>query len=76
MSGSDREQCLINILRKENTASTKRIIELASSPEFEKLCQDCKSGVEVYETAMRLHRAGRICREPGADGFMWRLVET
>jgi hypothetical protein len=78
MSGSkdDRELCVLSILRKEDPASTKRIIELASTPEFEKLCRDCKSGVEVYETAMKLHRAGLITRKPGPNGFMWGLVEA
>lgn len=77
MSGTknDRELCVLSILHKENPASTKRIIELASTPEFEKLCRDCKSGVEVYETATRLHRAGLLTRKPGADGFMWNLIE-
>jgi len=71
----DRELCILSILRKEDSASTKRIIELASTPEFDHICRDCKSGVEVYETAMRLHRTGRISRKPGRDGFMWSLVE-
>ena len=71
----DRELCIMGILRKENPSSTKRIIELASTPEFEKICRDCKSGVEVYETAMKLHRAGIIARKPGTNGFMWSLAE-
>jgi len=75
MSGdNDRELCVQSILRKESSASTKRIIELASTPEFEKLCRDCKSGVEVYETAMKLYRLGRITRKPCEGGFMWTLV--
>ena len=48
---NDRELCVLSILRMESSATTKRIIELASTPEFEKICRDCKSGIEVYETA-------------------------
>jgi hypothetical protein len=70
----DRELCVLSILRMENTASTKRIIELASTPEFERICRDCKSGVEVYETAMKLYRLGRITRKAGEGGFMWTLA--
>ena len=69
----DRELCVLSILRMENSASTKRIIELASSPEFERICRDCKSGVEVYETAMKLYRLGQIRRSAGEGGFIWTL---
>jgi hypothetical protein len=54
----NRELCVLSVLRKEGTTSTKRIIELASTPEFEEICRDCKSGVEVYDTAMKLYRSG------------------
>lgn len=74
-ASDDRELCVLSILRKESLASTKRIIELASTVEFEQLCRDCKSGVEVYDTAMRLYRAGRVSRKPASDGFVWSLVE-
>ena len=70
----DRELCVLSILRMENSASTKRIIELASTPEFEKICRDCRSGLEVYETAMKLYHLGRITRNPGEGGFMWTLA--
>jgi len=70
----DRELCVLSILRMEISASTKRIIELASTPEFERICRDCKSGVEVYETAMKLYRQGRITRRAGEGGFMWTLT--
>jgi hypothetical protein len=69
----DRELCVLSILRMENSASTKRIIELASSPEFERICRDCKSGVEVYETAMKLYRLGQIRRSASEGGFIWTL---
>jgi hypothetical protein len=72
---ADRQACVINILRKESPASTKRIIELASSSEFQGICRDCRSGVEVYETAMKLQQAGLITRTPGRGGFVWALVE-
>jgi len=69
------ELCVLGILRKEHSASTKRIIELASTPEFENVCRDCKSGVEVYETATKLQRAGLVTRKPGPVGFVWSLAE-
>jgi hypothetical protein len=75
-ASDDRELCILSILRKENPASTKRIIELASTPEFEKKCRDCRSGVQVYETAMKLYRAGRLRREAAAGGFIWALVNA
>lgn len=71
---ADRELCVLSILRKENSVSTKRIIELASTSEFERICRDCKSGVEVYETAMKLYHQGRITRNAGGGGFIWALV--
>jgi len=71
---ADRQACVLGILRKESSASTKRIIELASTPEFQEICRDCKSGVEVYETAMKLQRAGLITRKPGKGGFLWSLA--
>jgi hypothetical protein len=66
---------VLGILRKENPVSTKRIIELASTPEFQELCRGCKSGVEVYETAMKLQRTGLVFRKPGPGGFLWSLAE-
>ncbi len=73
-SVADRQACVLGILRKESSASTKRIIELASTPEFQETCRDCKSGVEVYETALKLQRAGLITRTPGKGGFIWALA--
>jgi hypothetical protein len=70
----DRELCVLGILRKEGSASSRRIIELASTPEFERICRDCKSGVEVYETAMKLYHQSRITRKPGEGGFIWTLA--
>lgn len=67
------ERCVLDILRKEKSASTQRIIELALTPEFESVCRDCKSAVEMYETAMKLFRAGRIMRKAGEGGFVWSL---
>jgi hypothetical protein len=74
-TGSSRETCVLSILRKEGSASTKRIIELASTPEFRELCRDCKSGVEVYDTATKLLHAGSIERHPGKDGFVWSVAK-
>jgi hypothetical protein len=65
---------LLNILRKESQTSTKRIIELACSPGFQEACRDC--GIEVYDTAMRLYRAGLITRTPKEGGFVWAVVEN
>ncbi len=73
---SDRDTCVLSILKSESPASTKRIIELASTDEFKAICKDCKSGIEVYETAMRLNRAGAVVRKPGPGGFLWALVDS
>lgn len=72
---ADRQACVLGILRKESPASTKRIIELASTTEFQEICRDCRSGVEVYETAMKLQREGLISRTAGKGGFIWALVK-
>ena len=72
-SAGDAGLCVIRILRKEHEASTKRILELASTPDFNEICRDCKSGTEVYETAMKLYRLGQVTRKPTDEGFVWRL---
>jgi hypothetical protein len=72
-SAEDREPCVIHILSKEHEVSTKRILELALTPEFKEICRDCKSGAEVYETAMKLYRLGQVTRKPTDGGFVWRL---
>jgi hypothetical protein len=74
-ANSSRETCVLSILRKESSASTKQMIELASTPEFRELCRDCKSGVEVYDTATKLLHAGLIERHPGRDGFVWSITK-
>jgi hypothetical protein len=74
-NSADRQACVLTILRKESPASTKRIIELASTVEFQELCRDCRSGNEVYETAVKLQQTGKITRTPGKGGYVWALVE-
>jgi len=74
-TSADRQACVLKILRKESPASTKRIIELASTVEFQEICRDCRSGIEVYETALKLQQTGMITRTPGKGGFVWALVE-
>ena len=64
---------LLDILRRESQPSTRRIIELACSPGFQEICRDC--GVEVYDTAIQLYRAGLITRTPKEGGFVWSLAE-
>ena len=72
-SAEDREPCVIHILSKEHEISTERILELALTPEFKEICRDCKSGVEVYETVMKLYRLGQVTRKQTEGGFVWRL---
>lgn len=72
-SAGDGGLCVIRILRKEHEASTKRILELASTSDFSEICRDCKSGIDVYETAMKLYRLGQVTRKPTDEGFVWRL---
>jgi hypothetical protein len=74
--GSTRGNCVLAILRKESPATSSRIIELASTDEFKTICGDCKSGIEVYETAIRLYRTGLVSRKPGPGGFLWTLAES
>ena len=74
-TSADRQACVLKILRKESPVSTKRIIELASTVEFQEICRDCRSGIEVYETVMKLQQTGMITRTPGKGGFVWALVE-
>jgi hypothetical protein len=75
LTSVDRQACVLKILRKESPASTKRIIELASTVEFQELCRDCRSGNEVYEIAVKLQKTGMITRTPGKGGYVWALVE-
>ena len=76
MFTNTREVCVLSILRVENPVSTRRIIELASTPEFQEICRDCRSGTEVYETTMRMHRLGLLNREPSPGGFLWSLANS
>jgi len=76
MITNTREVCVLSILRMENPVSTKRIIELASTPKFQEICRDCRSGTEVYETTMQMHRLGLLNREPSPGGFMWSLANS
>jgi|GEM_PF-1990073 len=76
MFTNTREVCVLSILRLENPVSTRRITELASTAEFQEICRDCRSGTEVYETTMRMHRVGLLNREPSSGGFLWSLANS
>jgi len=73
MAETHDQAIVLDILRRETPTSTRRIIQVACPPEFQKMCHDC--GVEIYGTLIKLHRAGLIARMPGESGFVWALVE-
>jgi len=73
---TDNERCMIEILLKENNISTKRIIELKSTKEFNDICAHCTGGDDVFITGNKLVKKSIIKKSLSSEGYVWELNLT
>ena len=67
---SDNELCLIEILKKENRASTESVLKLAKNII---LCRDCSDGNSVLNAAQSLKKKGLVESVFERGRYYWRL---
>ena len=67
-------QCIYKILKKENNISSKRILELATTEEFEVICTGCVSGDSFLRAVKKLEKYGYITSSLGKGGYRWQLL--
>ncbi|HUT82270.1 MAG TPA: hypothetical protein VMZ29_13795 [Candidatus Bathyarchaeia archaeon] len=65
--------CIYQILKKENNITSKRILELASTEEFENICTGCVSGDSFLRSVKKLEKLGYIKSSLGKGGYRWQL---
>lgn len=66
--------CIYQILKKENDITSKRILELATTEEFEKICTGCVSGDSFLRAVKKLEKLGYIKSALGKGGYRWQLI--
>lgn len=68
---SDNERCLLEILRREDGASTRRVLQLAKQIA---LCRDCSDGNHVMNAARSLSEKGLVAGVFSRGRYNWRLA--
>jgi len=72
---TDNERCMVEILRRVKTATTKQLLELKNSPEFKDICAHCVGSDDVMLTGKKLIDKGIIGRKFGENGYVWFIKE-
>ena len=66
--------CIYQILKKENNITSRRILELATTEEFEEICTGCVSGDSFLRAVKKLEKWGYIKSSLGKGGYRWELL--
>ena len=66
--------CIYQILMKENNITSKRILELATTEEFEEICTGCVSGDSFLRAVKKMEKYGYIKSSLGKGGYRWQLL--
>ncbi len=72
----ENSNCIYQILKKENNISSKRILDLAVTPEFEAICTGCVSGDAFLRAVKKLEKYGYVKSSLGKGGYRWQLLIT
>jgi hypothetical protein len=67
--------CVLQILKSKGSLSTSKILELARSPEFVDICEDCTGGDSFIAAANQLVELGIIQKKFGKGGYLWKMKE-
>jgi len=66
--------CVYTILTRENCIPTKRVVELAFTPDFEEECVTCASADSVYRALKKLQEEGWIIGQLTKTGYVWQVL--
>ena len=72
----ENSNCIYQILKKENNISSKRILDLAVTPEFEAICTGCVSGDAFLRAVKKLEKYGYVKSSLGKGGYRGQLLIT
>ena len=67
-------QCVLHILKDKESLSTSEILELARSPKFADICDDCAGGDSFIAAANQLAGMGLIQKIFSKGGYRWQIV--
>ena len=67
-------QCVLRILKDKESLSTSEILELARSPKFADICDDCAGGDSFIAAANQLARMGLIQKIISKGGYRWQIT--
>jgi hypothetical protein len=69
-------QCVLRILKAKESLSTSEILELAISPEFADICDNCAGGDTFIAAANQLVEIGLIRKKFEKGGYRWQINES
>ncbi len=69
-------QCVLKILTDAESLTTSEILEIARSPRYAGLCDDCAGGDSFVAAANYLVEKGLITRAFGKGGYRWKIVRN
>ncbi len=67
--------CVYSILKKEKSLSTKRLVEIALSQEFNHYCKGCAASDSVYRAVKKLQEKGFVLCHLGKEGYIWEFMK-
>jgi hypothetical protein len=71
---SKNAQCVLRILESKESLTTLEILELAKSPEYADICEECAGGDTFVVAANMLTQKGLIRKQFGKGGYRWQIV--
>ncbi len=67
--------CVYSILKKEKTLSTKKLVEIALSQEFNHYCKGCAAADNVYRAVKKLQEKGFVLCHMSKEGYIWKFIK-
>ncbi len=67
--------CVYSILKKEKVLSTKKLVEIALSQEFNHYCQGCAAADNVYRAVKKLQEKGFVLCHMSKEGYIWKFIK-
>ena len=67
--------CVYSILKKEKSLSTKKLVEIALSQEFNHHCKGCAAADNVYRAVKKLQEKGFVICHMSKEGYVWKFIK-
>jgi hypothetical protein len=67
--------CVYTILRKEKKLSSRKLVEIALSQEFNHYCHGCAAADNIYRAVKKLQEMGFVFCNLEKGGYVWEFIE-